>query len=182
MEILLLAVISVLFIMTFYWYMRKYEGFTGGSDGRVRCPNLLIQQGSKFYLYNSNLAKVPGVNPIEFDSLENYVEFLEWQRGAGIRCPVLYLQYSYDAQGKPVYKVRNSVTDPRGGLPPNPGVLTDLRMLTSPLGVMEDNGDAYDNNGISDDAMDTNWGGPEYTQALVDAGYYKGNEVSIKVA
>ena len=29
----------------------------------------------------------------------------------------------------------------------------------------------------SDNAMDPNWGGAEYTQALVDTGYYKGNEV-----
>ncbi len=34
----------------------------------------------------------------------------------------------------------------------------------------------------SDNAMDPNWGGPEYTQALVDTGYYKGNEVNIAVA
>ena len=33
----------------------------------------------------------------------------------------------------------------------------------------------------SDNAMDPNWGGQEYTEALVDAGYYKGNEVSINV-
>jgi hypothetical protein len=29
--------------------------------------------------------------------------------------------------------------------------------------------------------MDDNWGGQKYTQALIDAGYYKGNEVSIRV-
>jgi hypothetical protein len=34
----------------------------------------------------------------------------------------------------------------------------------------------------SDNAMDPNWGGVEYTQALTDSGYYKGNEVNIKVA
>ena len=30
--------------------------------------------------------------------------------------------------------------------------------------------------------MDPNWGGKDYTQALVDKGYYKGSEVSIQVA
>ena len=34
----------------------------------------------------------------------------------------------------------------------------------------------------SDNAMDPNWGGIKYTEALVDAGYYKGNEVKIQVA
>ena len=34
----------------------------------------------------------------------------------------------------------------------------------------------------SDNAMDPNWGGADYTQALVDTGYYKDNEVNIKIA
>jgi hypothetical protein len=29
--------------------------------------------------------------------------------------------------------------------------------------------------------MDPNWGGAEYTQYLIDANYYKDNEVMIKV-
>ena len=33
----------------------------------------------------------------------------------------------------------------------------------------------------SDNAMDPNWGGTEYTQELVDKGYYKENEVSLYV-
>lgn len=84
-----------------------------------RCPNLLIQLGSKFYLYNSNLEKVPGVNPIEFNNLEDYTDFLRWQNSVGIKCPVLYVQNTYDAQGNRVYKVRPSVLDLKGGLPPS---------------------------------------------------------------
>jgi hypothetical protein len=80
---------------------------------------LLIQKGSKIYLYNSKLAEVPGVNPVEFDNLEDYSEFLDWQRSQGIRCPVLYLQSTYDAQGNQVYKVRPSVLEPQAGLPPS---------------------------------------------------------------
>jgi len=34
----------------------------------------------------------------------------------------------------------------------------------------------------SDNAMDPNWGGADYQQALVDTGYYKDNEVAIKIA
>jgi hypothetical protein len=93
----------------------------------------LIQKGSKIYLYNSNLTQVPGVNPIEFDNLEDYTLFLEWQRSKGIRCPVLYLQSSYDAQGNSVYKMRPNILDPQAGLPPvvseevlpNPTLLVD---------------------------------------------------------
>ena len=45
--------------------------------------------------------------------------------------------------------------------------------------------DAMNNTSVytyaSDSAMDSNWGGAEYTQALVDAGYYGDNEVNIKI-
>lgn len=108
--------------MGLYFYVKasdkKFaEGFI---DNTIkRCPDLLIQKDNKFYLYNSKVAKVPGVNPVEFDNLEDYTEFLDWQRSQGIRCPVLYLQQTYDAQGNPVYKVRPSVSEPQGGLPPS---------------------------------------------------------------
>jgi hypothetical protein len=103
-----------------YFYTRSYTLETmsvmGGSSGR--CPNMLIQKGSAFYLYNTKLAEVPGVNPVRFNNLEEYVEFLDWQRSQGIRCPVLYLQAVYDSQGNMTYKARPCVTDPQGGLPP----------------------------------------------------------------
>ena len=202
----------IIFLGGLYFYIRytsnpkMLEGLTT-INGEMRCPNLLIQKGTKYYLYNSNLAQVPGVNPIEFNDLEEYTEFLEWQRGAGIRCPVLYVQNTYDAQGNRVYKVRPSVTELEGGLPPTTTVPLPLKF--TPL-VDATQGDAPYNQGsypafdqssyyvgsitpldqiknsnynmlYSDNPMDPNWGGPEYTQALTDAGYYKANEVDIHV-
>jgi len=78
------------------------EGFNNNTG---YCPNVLIQKGSEFYLYNSKRAKVPGVNPIKFNTLEDYTEFIKWQRSQGIRCPVLYLQQTYDTQASVKYKV-----------------------------------------------------------------------------
>jgi hypothetical protein len=121
-----MSLLTYLFILVFliglYFYAKgsdpKYaEGLT--NNQKYRCPNLLIQKGSRFYLYNSKLAEVPGVNPVEFDNLEDYTEFLDWQRSQNIRCPVLYLQETYDAQGNPVYKIRPSVSEPQAGLPPS---------------------------------------------------------------
>jgi hypothetical protein len=97
-------------------------------DCNKRCPDTLIQKGCKYHLFNSKLAPVPGVNPIVFNNLEEYTEFTEWQRGQGIRCPVLYLQETYDTQGNSVYKTRPGVNDLQGGLPPtisNPSVLAN---------------------------------------------------------
>lgn len=120
---LITLLIILVFMLGLYFYAQyndpKYiDGFTNQGK-KPRCPNMLIQKGSRFYLYNSKLAQVPGVNPIEFENLEDYTEFLDWQRSQGIRCPVLYLQYTYDAQGNPVYKARPSVSEPQAGLPPS---------------------------------------------------------------
>lgn len=127
----------IIFLLGLYFYAKasnpKYvEGLRNNNNFKMRCPNILIQKGSRFHLYNSNLAKVPGVNPVEFENLEDYVEFLDWQRSQGIRCPVLYLQESFDAQGNPVYKVRPSVSEPQAGLPPS---------MAIPRGIASSQGD-----------------------------------------
>jgi hypothetical protein len=230
---LLTFLFIVVFLIGLYFYAKsadpKYsEGLTNNNSG-PRCPNLLIQKGSRFYLYNSKLAQVPGVNPIEFDNLEDYTEFLDWQRSQNIRCPVLYLQESYDTQGNKVYKSRPSVSEPQAGLPPstaspigiasqfqpinempleqvgdeaypNPTLLVDATRndppynynsypahdqtdyyigTTTPLDEMNHKQEAAK---VSPDPMDPNWGGPEYTQSLVDSGYYSANEVKIAIA
>lgn len=205
----------VLFLAGLYFYAKytgsKYsENFTNNSIEK-RCPDILIQKDSKFYLHNSKLAKVPGVNPIEFENLEDYTEFLDWQHSQGIRCPVLFLQQTYDAQGNPVYKVRPGVTEQQGGLPPshplppNPTLLVDATRndppyninsmpsfdqssyyvgTTTPLDKMNNNAYQEENmlySGPSPDPMDPNWGGADYTQSLVDKGYYAENEVKMRV-
>ena len=198
------SVLKILFMLTLflgglYFYIRyaknhyMLEGLTT-INGELRCPNILIQKGPKFYLYNSNIASVPGVNPIEFNNLEEYTEFLEWQRGAGIRCPVLYVQNTYDIQGERVYKVRPSVTELEGGLPPTTPVPLPLKFAESidptfdqsnyyvgSISPLDQIKNSNYNMLYSDNPMDPNWGGQKYTQALVDSGYYKGNEVSINV-
>jgi len=156
---------------------------------------MLIQKDSKFYLYNSNLAKVPGVNPVEFDNLEDYTEFLEWQKSQGVRCPVLFLQQTYDAQGEAVYKARPSVSEQQGGLNPiaslgasgNKTKLIDASRNDPPYnqgsvaGYDEssfyvgsktplDEMNNVKNGTKSANPMNPNWGGPEYTQSLVEAG------------
>jgi hypothetical protein len=186
-----------MFLLGLYFYARTAEPkFVEGLTNRNRCPNMLIQKGTRLYLYNSKIAKIPGVNPIEFDNLEDYVEFLNWQRSQGINCPVLFLQYTYDTQGNPVYITRPGVDNLQGGLPPNPTLLIDASKddkpynnnsypgydqtsfyvgTTTPLDNM--NKEASENTLQSANPMDPNWGGADYTQSLVDKGYYKNNEV-----
>jgi hypothetical protein len=204
----LYILIIVSFLAGIYYCMaarpsKFMEGLTNISNSR--CPDILVQKGSSYFLYNSKVAQVPGVNPVEFENLEDYVEFMDWQRSQGIRCPVLYLQNTFDAQGSSVYKIRPSPTDLQGGLPPtipkppNPTLLIDATRNDMPYNKNSypayDQTDFYqgtttpldqmnteqENLLFSPDPMDPNWGGQDYTQHLVDSGYYAGNEVSIAI-
>jgi len=205
--ILAMFIIGLLFTMT-HSSRSVQEAFQGrasdnGPPNKNRCPDILIQKGSQLYLHNSRLANVPGVNPIKFNNLEEYVEFTDWQRGQGIRCPILYLQHSFDAQGKPVYKIRPSPLNLQGGLPPvasagisasnaNANFIDDADKPAMNAGSypafdpMEPNvgsakGQPKKLKGLSANPMDPNWGGDSYTQSLIDAGKYAGDEVSIMI-
>lgn len=134
------------------------EGF------KPRCPNVLIQHGNELWLKNTNLADIPGVNPVIFHNLDEYTEFVDWQKSQGIKCPILYLQKSYNPQNEPVYHVKPPplhLTDASRNDPPfnqnsYPGMdpmgqnIGDTTML-----------DEYHNIGetqeISKNTMDSNW-------------------------
>ena len=190
----------------------KKEGFDGMNDAggspapsfestnSQRCPNILIQHGNEIFLYNSKVEKVPGVNPIRFKSLEDYSEFMDWLQGRGIRCPILFLQFSYDAQGNAVYKMRPSPVDLQGGLSPNvpysPAPAALVQMMDASRDNPPFNNEMYSgfdplnfNMGdyttqdadfrakeltmkYSDNPMDSNWGGTQYSESVVDSGAY----------
>jgi len=78
---------------------------------------MLIEKDGAIYLYNSKLAIVPGVNPIQFKNLEEYSEFVDWQSSQNLNCPVLYLQYTTDTQNNELVQVKSSIFENQGGLP-----------------------------------------------------------------
>jgi len=189
--------LTFLFILVFliglYFYAKssdpKYaEALTNnnGAKKQPRCPDLLIQKDSRFYLYNSKVAKVPGVNPVEFDNLEDYTEFLDWQRSQGIRCPVLYLQQTFDAQGNPVYKVRPSVSEPQGGLPPSinmpPGIASSSGNVIMESSLGTPNAPAYPNPTL---LVDAGRNDPPYNKnsfpAFDQSSYYIGTTTPLDV-
>ena len=172
-----------------------------------KCPNILIQKNNNIYLYNSRLAKIPGRNPIRFNNLDEYIQFINWERNNNIRCPVLFLQHTYDAQGNEVYKQRESIFEFNGGDPPistfGPGKGNSMLLnanrnnpplnknlfpgfdpenqyvgLFTPLDKMNN----QTNKGSSANAMNPDWKGVKYTKDLIDSGYYKDNEVKIWVS
>jgi hypothetical protein len=80
------------------------DGFTNRSidNGNQNCPDLLIQNGEQFYLYNSKAPTVKGHNPMIFSKLSDYANFVN----SNPSCPVLFLQKGTDTQGNDVYNVR----------------------------------------------------------------------------
>jgi hypothetical protein len=161
-------------------------------SNETSCPDMLIQKGAKIYLYNSQKAEVPGVNPIEFQNLEEYTEFFEWQKSQGINCPVLFLQKVYDPQGKSQYRIRPSPLDNQGGLPTVNKYVEETMLLDAshddkpfnekshpgydamglyngehtPLDTLHDIGKHNPNK--NPNAMDTNWNPNTATSGLND--------------
>ena len=134
-----------------------------------RCPNLLRQEGDMIMLYDLNQ---PGsdTNPAMFYNLAEYAQFVKEQQEQGIHCPVLELQTSI---------VGSSISD----------------APTANLSVEDTDYTAYDNYGegnigkyskedeqinteeISDNPMDHNWGGVQYSMQTLASGKYDGDMV-----
>ena len=207
-----LILIFAFFMLGLYYYANSYkyyEQMENQTDktkqptnhSNVRCPNMLIEKDGNYYLYNSKLAIVPGVNPIRFNSLEEYTEFIEWQNSQNISCPILYLQYSTDAQNNELIQVKPSIFENQGGLPSiNRDPLNKESIESNKiLDATRDNNKKYNTNmlagidthnqdigletpldkmfyqsgEVSVNPMDPKWGGKNYTQTAVDNGEFE---------
>ena len=200
-----LLVILFIFVFGCYYYINSYSLFeTMENNNSKRCPNMLIEKDGRYALFNSDLAYVPGVNPIEFSSLDEYSEFLDWQKSQNIKCPVLYLKREYDTQDNEVYRIRPDMVEMHGGGQSIPAGIhlgkTESNVEDSGKQILgqhqpfdpmdQDQGmnspldklfNIEEGGGTSANPMDSNWGGIQYTQKQVDKGRYKGNEVAIYV-
>ena len=220
-QIFFLMFLLVAFVLGGYVYstidlkqmIAKTEGLEGVIDAsqpdsnadKSSCHDLLIQRGSKFLLYNTSLPEVEGTNPISFNSLEEYSAYFHARNQLkGLNCPPLFLQQENDAQGKDVYRVRPSPSNPFAGVSAASPLLRpyDGKMVQE-LDASRDNGynqnmypgfdpdnlfigrktdvdvvhESTENAPISDNPMDTNWGGILYTQGQLDSGKYAENSV-----
>lgn len=120
-ETIKLFIIVCFTLLGLYYYINSYKYYesmeNNSPTSKHRCPNMLIEKDGAYYLYNSNLAIVPGVNPIQFNNLEDYSEFIDWQNSQNIGCPILYLQYTTDTQNNELLQVKSSIFENQGGLP-----------------------------------------------------------------
>ena len=179
----------------------KKEAFTENSEEtgteNPQCPDVLIKQGSQLMLIHSKLPKSES-NPIYFETLDDYTMYVEDQRKRGLRCPILFLQKENNAQGENVYRMRESPTELNGGFPIVPvqtPSLEPVKVADATRSGNYFNKDMYpgfDSHGtyigvyttldkihdytesgkVSDNPMDTNWGGVLHSQAAVESGKY----------
>lgn len=147
------------------------------TDMSPRCPNLLRQEGDMIMLYDLNQ---PGsdTNPAVFYHLAEYAQFVKEQQANGLHCPVLKLQTE---------PIGASVTDPEGK-PPVFEIWEDKGEVSSKeYGTYDPNGEEYIgkftpedepiSEEISDNPMDPNWGGVQYSQQTLASGKYDGDMV-----
>jgi hypothetical protein len=195
---------------------KPYEGFENqgnqenDSSNETDCPDLLIKSGNAILLYNSKKPEVPGVNPLPFYNLDEYINYLEIQKRKGIHCPVLFLQEEVNTQGNTVYRIRPDIFQPQGGLTHSQQIfnktIPDIQRNAVPIiNANQDNppwntggyhefdpmglhigqytvldaihDSTYKGQSLSENPMDSNWGGVLYTKDAVDSGKYKENEV-----
>jgi hypothetical protein len=191
----------------FYAFGNNYqiENMEPNSENSTEstCPDLLIRSGSVLLLINTKLPK-SDTNPLPFYSLDEYINYLEIQKKKGIVCPVLFLQEETNAQGHDVYRVRSNPFSYEGGLPGTTNIYNNVNSPFKIIDASRENGiynsnqyPGFDPTGlyvgrytdldkihnstemapISDNPMDSNWGGVVYTHNMVASGKYKDNEI-----
>jgi|LauGreSuBDMM15SN_2_FD.fasta_scaffold28668_3 hypothetical protein len=169
---------------------------TNKKEVDTSCPNVLIRQNGSLLLYNT-LEQPSETNPMPFFNLDEYILYVRSQRDKGIRCPVLYLQEESNAQGTDVFRIRNSPFSIEGGLPTKviPIKMEDASLDNPPYNqgqyqgfdpysqyagqytVLDQIHDSTEQVPVSDNPMDTNWGGVIHSQQQIESGKYDANTV-----
>lgn len=171
------------------------EGLKTIDDKLKTCGSALLKRGGKLLLFINPNDETE--IPIEFETLDDYISYLDEQKAKGINCPVLYLQQENDVQGNDVYRVRPSPFNQASGMVPidvtsikdasrsnypyNSNQYPSFDPMGLQIGVYNELDEIHDSTSkakISDNPMDPNWGGVEFTRSKVDGGKYEDNEVS----
>ena len=170
-----------------------------------KCPNLLVKNGNKLSLLDSNKQQISS-----FDNLEEYKIYLEIQKEKGVHCPVLYIQEENNVQGTDIYKMYSNPFLLESGVITLPLVNSIESMTTEdpkPIPVLDadrnnspynaGNYPGFDPSGLNvgeyttidavhdstqlekknDNAMDPNWQGVLKSQESVATGKYVDNQV-----
>ena len=144
------------------------------NNNKRTCPNILIQKGNVLWLYNKNEKTIPGINPIIFEKLSDYVKYVEWQQQNNIECPILYFQEIETTQGERKLRHFPNYLNKNGGLPSfnnlqyskgSNDYMPTIRKTSDfhPLDKIYNEGALQTEN-----AMDSNWAGAKKSRKNVD--------------
>lgn len=106
----MLSIIVVIILVILFVYL--YTRFSEGLIGSEKCPDMLIQKGNKYLLYNTYIPE-SSTNPLVFDNLSQYVEHINEENKKGNKCPILFVQQVLGTQGETTYKLRNDPANPQ---------------------------------------------------------------------
>jgi len=198
-RIAFLLLIIVLFLVGAYLYaytaatsqMEAMEPQKEGDEIPEQCPNVLVKDGTELRLYNTRNKEQ---TPIKFKNLEEYSSYLAKSDN---KCPILVLQKEMGAQGDDIYRVVGGESSPL--LQQYDGTVIPVLDASRENGYNQGMYPGFDPYGLhvgritnidrrheytreegrlSDNPMDPNWGGVEYTQAQIESGKYAENEVT----
>lgn len=229
----ILVIICVLFVILLFIYI--FSNYAEGLIGYESCPDMLIQKGTQYLLYNTYNPE-SATNPIIFDNLNQYAEYVKTESDKGKVCPILFVQQVSGAQGETTYKIRNDPLNPQdidykssSSIQTNDGTgsvssstensqtkekyttpysrqiymdnlasnivqnlttneVTNIDKLELTKSILlqsqptcsktMDDIKPLEINGLTPDPMQTNWGGAEFSDNIVNQGYYAGNEIT----
>ena len=209
---ILFAIFVFLFGLHYYTFHNKNNNNTNNNnnfepmENKKKCYNMLIEHSNKFYLLNNKEKITKDTNPIIFDSLEEYKQFVEEEDLKGTKCPVVFLQYTTNTQNEELLQVKPSIFENNGGIQfkykdkeyYNKNKMLDATKESTPgknkifnknmySGFDKENQNIgrdtpldrifHSNSKVSANPFDHNWGGKKYTQSKIDKGDYKDREV-----
>jgi hypothetical protein len=174
LSLLIIFILGLMFYLNppFIAPLFKNKNNESMADMGPRCPNLLRQEGDMIMLYDLNQ---PGsdINPAVFHNLAEYAQFVKEQQEQGVHCPVLELQSRI---------VGSSISDAPSAGPSNTGAEEEYKAYDTygegNIGKYSKEDEVIDTDTISDNPMDHNWGGVQYSMQTLASGKYDGDMVS----
>lgn len=106
---IIIVIFIILLIISIYLYTTR---FFEGLVGNVGCPDMLLQKGNQYLLYNTYIPE-SSTNPVVFDNLAQYAEYINVETEKGNKCPILFVQQVLGAQGDSTYKIKNNPINPQ---------------------------------------------------------------------
>ena len=91
-----IAIFILGFVLLYFYLMEGTNEF---------CHDLIEERNNKIYIYNSKSEVIPGLNPLVFETMNDYKKHMAWKEKNGTSCPVLYIKRKYTTQNKLGYQM-----------------------------------------------------------------------------